>query len=116
MHGTIDIDHLVATADSEFPALFQLFSGYLHQDWREDHVSADAAVLAFKDEAPVGALHDALVEIDRLLGLQLDDASLDRVLVDGLGCCYQPRRDGVATAIWLTRIREQLLPQRSSLS
>ena len=30
MHGVIDIEATIAGADSEFPALFQLFGGYFH--------------------------------------------------------------------------------------
>jgi len=52
MHGTIDIERMITQADGEFPALFQLFGGYFHEDWREDNASPDDVIDAFLREAP----------------------------------------------------------------
>ena len=112
MHGTIDIERIVSEADSEYPALFQLFGGHLHQDWRDEHESPDDVIDSFKEDAPIAAVHDALVELDALLALQLDDETLSSVLVDGLGCAYQPQLDGITAVAWLQHVRTRLLPQR----
>ena len=38
MNGTIDLD-TIASAAADYPALSQLFGGYFHQDWQQDHAS-----------------------------------------------------------------------------
>ena len=114
MHGTIDIERIISDADSEYPALFQLFGGYLHQDWRTEYSSADAAIDSFKQDAPIDAVHDALVELDRLLELQLDDSAMSRVLIDGFECSYQPQLDGTDAVSWVQHVRDLLLPERSA--
>jgi len=113
MHGTIDLERTIETADDQFPALFQLFGGYFHQDWREEYTSADDALAAFKNEAPIGALHDALVEIDEVMSLQLDDPDLGRLLTDGLASNYMPHTDGLSNTQWFVHLRNVLLPSTS---
>jgi CdiI immunity protein len=112
MHGTIDIERIIGEADSEYPALYQLFGGYLNQDWRTEYRTPDEALDAFKQEAPIAAVHDALVELDRLEELHLDDATMSRLLSEGFECGYQPPLDGVDTVEWIRRLRTRLLPER----
>ena len=110
MNRAIDLDARISAADSEFPALFQLFGGYFHQDWREEHATPAAALTAFVEEAPPEAVREAVVELQRLLELPLDDAALSRLLRDGFDCNYRPEDDGMQASEWLRAINDRLLP------
>lgn len=108
MSGTIDIDTTVERAATDYPALAQLLAGYYHQDWQEDHASADAALAAFAADAAPETVAAAAADVDRLLGVGLDDAALARVLADGFDCNYVPATDGITSTAWLAGVREAL--------
>jgi hypothetical protein len=107
------VDETIAGADSEFPALFQLFGGYFHQDWRDEHPSPAAAISAFVGEAPRDAIIAAGAEIDRLLAARFSDEELARVLAEGFGGNYVPEHDGLTVSRWLAEIRASLRGDRS---
>ena len=110
MNRIIDFDARIAAADSEFPALFQLFGGYFHQDWRLEHTTPAAALTAFIDEAPPEAVREAASELQQLLELPLDDQALSRLLRDGFDCNYRPEDDGMSPTLWLRAVQERLQP------
>jgi CdiI immunity protein len=112
MHGTIDIEQTIATADSEYPALFQLFGGYFHQDWHEEYVTTRDAVNAFVHEAPPQAVRAAVEELDRLLAQRLDESALSRLLQEGFDCNYVPQVDEMTNRDWLAQLRDLLGGQR----
>jgi hypothetical protein len=107
MNGTIDTD-IIDHAGANYPALNQLLAGYFHEDWQEDHASPAAAVQAFLREASPATVEAAAREIDRLLGLGLDDAALTQVLIEGLDCNYVAETDGLTSIAWLTGVRDRL--------
>lgn len=107
MNGTIDAD-TIARAQSDYPALSQLFGGYFHQDWQQDHASRDAALQAFVRDASPDTAGEAAGEIDRLLGTGFDDNALARMLTDGFDCNYMPESDGISPAAWLGQVRDTL--------
>jgi CdiI immunity protein len=107
MNGTIDID-TIAHAGADYPALTQLLGGYYHQDWREDHASADAALRAFVQDASAETVAAAANEIDRLLSAGFDTTALAQLLVDGFDCNYRAEIDGLTAAAWLTQVRDSL--------
>jgi hypothetical protein len=107
MNSTIDIDALIADADSEFPALFQFFGGYFHQDWHADYEVPADAIRAYLLEAPPPAVSEAAAEIDRVLALQLDDVALARLLREGFDCNYVPELEGRTLRDWLVQIRDE---------
>lgn len=107
MHGTIDVD-TIANAETDYPALTQLFGGYYHQDWREDHASRTAALQAFIRDASPGTVAAAASEIDRLLLLGYDDDALAQLLAEGFDCNYVPETDGITPGAWLGDVRETL--------
>jgi hypothetical protein len=107
MNGTIDVD-TIAQAGADYPALTQLFGGYYHQDWREDHVSPDAALEAFIRDASAETVAAAATEIDRLLSAGFDAAALSQLMADGFDCNYVAEADGLSSAAWLTKVRDSL--------
>jgi len=109
MNGTIDADAIARAAD-DYPALSQLFGGYYHQDWQQDHASRDAALEAFVRDASPDTAAAAAGDIDRLLDAGFDDATLTRMLADGFDCNYMPESDGIGPAAWLRQVRETLRP------
>lgn len=87
---------------SRFPNLSQFLGAYFHQDWTEDASSADDVVNAFMASADVAARENVAREIDALLH-NTREAELPNALVE-LGCCYEPRADGVEPAAWLRHV------------
>lgn len=107
MNGTIDSE-TIAGAEADYPALAQLFGGYYHQDWREDHASPDEALQAFIRDTSPETVTAAANEIDRLLGAGLDDVAVARLLADGLDCNYVAETDGISAPAWLADVRNSL--------
>ena len=107
MNGTIDTD-TIASAAADYPALAQLFGGYFHQDWREDHASPDEALQAFSREASSETVTAAANDIDRLLSAGFDDVALAQLVADGLDCNYVAEADGITAPAWLASVRDSL--------
>lgn len=105
MHDTIDIDDVIANADVGFPALHRFFGGYFHEDWQEEHAGTADAVSTYLREAPAATVSATAAELDRLLALEVDEASLARLLRDGFGCNYVPEVDELSARAWLQRMR-----------
>lgn len=110
MHGIIDVDDTIANAEQAFPVLYRFFGGYFHEDWQEEHAGTSDAVSAYLREAPAARATATIAELDRLLGLGLDEASLARLLRDGLGCNYVPEVDELTARAWLERLRVLMQP------
>jgi hypothetical protein len=102
------MNHTIAHAAADYPALTQLLAGYYHQDWREDHASPDAALQAFVRDASAETVAAAASEIDRMLSAGFDAAALTQLLVDGFDCNYVAEIDGLTSAAWLTQVRDSL--------
>ncbi|MBV8302507.1 MAG: hypothetical protein JOY68_11345 [Candidatus Dormibacteraeota bacterium] len=114
MHGIIDIERTIGNADSEFPALYRMFGGYFHQDWQDEHATAQAAAAAFSREAQKTTVNAALAEIVSLQQMQLPDDELGRLLTEGFDCNYRPRRDGLSNAAWLELLAATLQTPQGS--
>lgn len=71
-----------------YPALEQLFGGYLHEDWAEDYADFLHAIDAFVENEPSYA-PAAPSESARLLGECATDEILEQRL-DDLGLVYYP--------------------------
>lgn len=109
MHGISDVD-ASAAADRDFPALHRFFGAYFHQDWHAEHGSSTAAVEAYRHDAPAATTAAAAAELERVLAMDLDDASLGRLLRQGFECNYVPEADELTNRAWLQRVRGLLQP------
>jgi hypothetical protein len=90
-----------------YPNLFQVFGGYLHQDFDLDYESPDAALRdAAHGQGPeqVGA---AIGEIDDLLSAGLEPRTLTEI-VERLTAGYSPVLDGWEIRDWLKHARTLL--------
>lgn len=108
MHGTVDSDDSIANAEHDFPALQRFLAAYFHEDWQEEHAATNAVVAAYLRDAPAATVAATAGDIDRLLGMPLDDASLSQLLRDGFDCNYVPEVDEVSARAWLERLRGQM--------
>jgi len=76
---------------SEFPELRRVFSGYLHEDFLEEHGTAVAALRAFQHDASPAENRRLQAELRRLLsridGIELSEL---RTLLTTLGCRWSP--------------------------
>jgi hypothetical protein len=91
--------------EQQYPALWQFFGAYLHQDWREEYDSPSAALRDFVSGSPDLAarlpreLHDARESTP-------DEATADELIAD-LGCSFVPSRAGLDPRDWLHRLEEE---------
>jgi hypothetical protein len=93
---------------AEFPNLWDLFAGYLHQDWRIEYATVDDAIRSFVAEASPKTLEEARAELRTLLNRRFDDERLAKLLTKGLGSAYDPRVDGTSPSEWLVRVQGML--------
>jgi hypothetical protein len=85
--------------------LKQLLSCYLHQDWLdefENDVSALQAIIEFESKEQIVA---GIAEIDLLLAAELSESDLRMILVDQVGCYFDPNSEGITYKQWLGRVR-----------
>ena len=104
----IDVDAMIGNADADFPALYQLFGGYFHQDWTLEYAAWTEAADNFVIEAPPHLRADAVTEIARILAARLDEDVLGRLLYPGLQCNMVPGALGLGYAEWLTALGQRL--------
>src|SRR5262245_3940710 len=86
---------------SDFPQLRKVFSGYLHEDFLEEHASAAAALKAFDDDADEDERARFRAEVTRFLEAttHLDDDAV-HVLLARLGSRWTPpTRQALITAL-----------------
>lgn len=93
----------------DFPALWQFFGAYLHQDWHDEYSSSENAFRDFLDGEPTLAAQVA-TELTTVLDSGRDEDALDNLVLEG-GSFYRPRDDAIATSTWLTSLRS-LCPNR----
>jgi hypothetical protein len=76
---------------SDFPELRKVFSGYLHEDYLEEHATAAAALRAFEADADEHERRRFHAEVKRFLDVTspLDFADV-RSLLTQLGCRWTP--------------------------
>jgi hypothetical protein len=91
--------------DQQYPALWQLLGGYLHQDWQDDYESPSAALRDFVSGEPSYVV-DLPTEIEKVLNSTPDDAALEETLVD-LGSGFLPSGAGQNPREWLRSLKDE---------
>ncbi|MDH5824748.1 contact-dependent growth inhibition system immunity protein [Luteimonas sp. RD2P54] len=92
---------------NDFPALENFFAAYFHQDWAQEHATADAVVDYYRDGESDETVARTRDELDRLLARDLDGLALAAQL-RALGCEYDPTREGGNWQAWLLEVRQRL--------
>jgi hypothetical protein len=93
--------------ERQFPNLFQVLGGYLHQDFDLDYDSPDAALRAAATGQGYEQIGGAIREIDRLLAGPIGEDELMRLL-ERLTAGYSPELEGWGARDWLAHVRELL--------
>jgi hypothetical protein len=93
--------------DWQFPNLFQVLGGYLHQDFDLEYDSPDEALRDAADSQGHDQIAGAIREIDHLLASDIGENDLMR-LVERLTAGYSPQLEGWDARGWLRHARELL--------
>lgn len=84
----------------EFPALWQFFGAYLHQDWHDEYASPQTAFRDFLGGEPTLA-NQVATELTEVLSSGRDERALEDFVLEG-GSFYLPTRHGIPVATWLS--------------
>ncbi|MDH2054986.1 contact-dependent growth inhibition system immunity protein [Achromobacter marplatensis] len=95
--------------DNNFEALSQLLGCYFHQDWPDEFESDTVALQAIIDCESKSQLVEAAKEIDFFLSLNLSEDAVRTILVDTIGCYYDPASRGIDYQQWLKVVREKFI-------
>jgi len=90
-----------------YPALWQLFAGYFHQDWALDDRTADDVLGRFVRGEPPDAVRRVRRDLEDVLRLWPAERELEAV-TDRLGSSYRPAGDGLSTRDWLLHVGQFL--------
>lgn len=86
-------------------SLKQLLGCYFHQDWSDEFNDDASALRAIVENEPKDRIEKAIVEIIFLVGAELTERELRAILVDQVGCFFEPSSLGLNYTRWLERVR-----------
>lgn len=81
---------------------------YLHQDWRDEFLTPDDAIAAFRADTPKEDIQAVCDELKAIIPQVARMPDPDRFLWDVLWCYYDPKADGLTIADWLEQVRKKL--------
>jgi len=87
-------------------ALGQLLGCYFHQDWPAEFESDAVALQAIVEAEPREQISSGVREIDELLADPLSESALREILVDKVGCYFDPSSQGLSYEQWLRHVRD----------
>jgi hypothetical protein len=90
-----------------YPALWQFFGCYFHQDWVIEAADDSGLVQLFLDSEPGDEADRVRAELDLLLAGPRTEAETGEILRH-LGCDYDPAQTGLSDSDWLQRVRTLL--------
>lgn len=93
--------------NKKFNVLGQLLGCYFHQDWPEEFDSDASALQTIIDTEPKEKVLAGAEEIGELLGSSFPEERLKTILVDEIGCYFEPSSLGITCEQWLKRVREK---------
>ena len=100
----------------QYPALWDLFAGYFHQDWSADAENADEVLQQFLKDANTDELRETLAELDTLLSscADMDNDELGGIVHRDLGCDFNYKYFGWTAQGWLKYVRSVLTQSQNS--
>jgi CdiI immunity protein len=87
--------------------LNQLPGSYFHPDWLDEFESDDSALRSITESEPAMRLVAGVNEIDLVLAAALPEEELRAVLVNELGCYFDPASKRLSSEQWLKHVRER---------
>lgn len=85
----------------------QILGCYFHQDWLDEFGGYDSAIRSIIESEPFDKIRSAIEEVGDLLASDLDEDRLRVILIDQLGCYFDPATDGMTCEFWLKKIRNE---------
>lgn len=89
-------------------ALGQLLGCYFHQDWPDEFESDAVALRAIVEAEPKEQISRGVSEIDEILANPPSESDLREILVDKVGCYFDPSSQGLSYGQWLRHVRDVL--------
>ena len=98
-----------------YKELFQLFSGYFHQDWEDEFIWEDgeekhfrAATEAYREDCLKEELEATIKELETLLNQHYTDQTLEDIVAYKLGCAIDPEGFGLDYQQFLIEVLKNL--------
>lgn len=88
--------------------LEQILGAYFHQDWPEEFGNEASALRAIIKSEPKASILFGIEEIDAILSTEKSEEELGRIMVDSVGCYFEPKSLGMTYGSWLRHVREEL--------
>lgn len=86
----------------------QLFGCYFHQDWTDEFNTDAEALAAIAKHEPKTQLAKAIREIDALLASSPDEQELRTIVIEQMGCFFEPSVIGMTYRAWLSQVAQRL--------
>lgn len=91
--------------EENFIMLGQILGCYFHQDWANEFDNDSDAIATIVQEESKDRLKLCVSEIDLLLSKLYTDDDLRKVMVDKIGCYFDPKASGSSYAEWIFKVR-----------
>lgn len=88
-------------------ALGQILGCYFHQDWPDEFDGDVTALQAIIDTEPREQIQAVATEIEMLLAAALSEDQLKEILVNKVGCYFDPKSQGATYEQWLRKVHEK---------
>ena len=92
----------------DFPEIHDFFGSCFHQEWREEHDTADQVVNDFLQTSDMETLLLVRNELHSLLMTNKDESSLRTYLLKELSCYYCYWSEWATGEVWLSQIAEKV--------
>jgi hypothetical protein len=94
---------------TEFKVLEQLLGGYFHQDWVDEFETEAFVLQTIVQLEPKEKIESGAMEIQRLLAMSLSEVDLKALIVEQIGCYFDPTSEKKTYRHWLGLILERFL-------
>ncbi|MEG3917821.1 contact-dependent growth inhibition system immunity protein [Microcoleus sp. POL10_C6] len=91
-----------------FPHLTQFFSSYFHQDWPLEADTPSDVVNNYRSSEPPASVEAASQELSKLLEMPIAPPDLEALILDELGCYYDPQSENQTVREWLESVQKSL--------
>jgi len=86
-------------------SLAQLLGGNFHQDWPDEFDSDATALQAIIDSETTDQIRAGVEEIERLLADARSEIEFRNILINEVGCYFDPESLGISYEQWLKKVR-----------
>lgn len=87
--------------------LGQVLGCYFHQDWPDEFDSDHAALQEILKAESIERLKICAEEIEEILNAHLSESDLRELLINEVGCYFEPASNGMTYKQWLVVVQEK---------